>query len=431
MKNAKTAVVLLSLLLVAPVWAGEYPKATGYVNDFSHVLSVEQGASLNAELVAFEKKTTVEIAVVTVPWLNGQSIEDYARGLATEWGVGKRGQNNGIVFLIALKERKMRIEVASGAQSVLTNDRADQIRDEAILPQFRSGNMAQGIIDGTHAIVQAFEGGSAPIAGAESAPAPQSNPNDWTPEDTRILLRVLGTVLGIAVLLLLIVPPMRRANARKYVLAKKGVVAENLAETEVLAKNADVKEETRQELAQLKAKFVSIDSMNASDKVNWIKIRKDLDSIYRSGYEYYSIPTLISLFSKIKGEIAFGKKAREEGPKLMEQLPGILDAAEKKLAAGEQSEEAAKYIAEARTQYAQAQNQHSGMTVIDWVILYAILSSAQSNCANAESAHADANEEHSSSSSRSDDSDSSFGFGESGGFGGGGGFDGGGSSGSW
>jgi len=95
-----------------------------------------------------------------------------------------------------------------------------------------------------------------------------------------------------------------------------------------------------------------------------------------------------------------------------------------------------KYLEQARTQYAQVQSQQSGMTMTDWVILYLILTSIQSNTANAESAHQYANTDHSnnySSSSSSSDSSPSYGFGDSGGFGGGSGFGsgGGGSSGSW
>src|SRR3989338_9019865 len=178
MKTTRNAVLAVMLLLVATVttYAQQYPKPTGYVNDFGNLLTREQGASLNDKLAAFEKKTTIEIAVVTVFSLNNQSIEEYTRGLAKEWGVGKRGQNNGVVFLIAPKERKMRIETASGVRSVLTNSRADQIRDEAVLPRFRAGNMAQGIIDGTHAIMRILDE-SPSSTGTTSDP--QSSVNEW------------------------------------------------------------------------------------------------------------------------------------------------------------------------------------------------------------------------------------------------------------
>lgn len=420
------AVVLLVVAIATTAHAQQYPKATGYVNDFANLLTREQGASLNDELVAFEKKTTIEIAVITVPWLNNQSIEDYTRGLAKEWGVGKRGQNNGVVFLIAPKERKMRIETASGARAVLTDSRADQIRDQAVLPRFRANNMAQGIIDGTHAIMRTLDASAAPATSEGNAEAPQSR--EWTSNNTKVLGYVLGSIAGVVLLLFLIVPSVRRSKARKYVLETKGGIASRFVEAERTSRSSDVKEETRKKLAKLKGEFSSIDRLTAtSEGVRWLDLREKLDSM---GYP------LGQIVSDMKREIAFAEKARKEGPELLKKIPGMIEAAEKKLAEGKSSPKAVKYLEEARTQYAQVQAQQSGMTITDWVILYLILTSIQSNTANAESAHQYANTDHSndySSRSSSSDSSPSYGFGDSGGFGGGGGFDsgGGGSSGSW
>jgi uncharacterized protein len=141
---------ILLLAAAAPALAQEYPQPSGYVNDFAGVLSPVVTQSLNQELAAFKKKTTIEIAVVTVDSLRGQSIENYTRGIATEWGVGKRDRNNGVVFLVAPNQRKMRIETALGIRSVLTDARADSIRDSAILPRFRAGDLPGGIVEGTH-----------------------------------------------------------------------------------------------------------------------------------------------------------------------------------------------------------------------------------------------------------------------------------------
>jgi len=423
------AVMLLIVAIATTAHAQQYPKATGYVNDFANLLTREQGASLNDELAAFEKKTAIEIAVVTVPWLNNQSIEDYTRGLAKEWGVGKRGQNNGVVFLIAPKERKMRIETASGVRSILTDSRADQIRDNAVLPRFKAGDMAQGIIDGTYEIMLALDASSAPAAAErETSQAPQPAPREWTSEDTKILGYVLGSIAGAVLMLFLIVPPVRRSKARKYVLETKGGVASRFAEAERTATSSDVKEETRKKLTKLKGEFSSIDRLTATSKdVNWLELREKLDSM-----DYQ----LSQIVSDMKREIAFAEKARREGPELLKKIPSMIEAAEKKLAEGKSSPKAVKYLEEARTQYAQVQAEQSGMTTTDWIILYLILTSIQSNTANAESAHQYANADHSNDySSRSSPSDSSpsYGFGDSGGFGGGGGFDsgGGGSSGSW
>lgn len=436
MKTIRNSVFAVMLLLIATAvsYAQQYPKPTGYVNDFASLLSREQGTSLNDELIAFEKKTSIEIAVVTVPWLNNQSIEDYTRGLAKEWGVGKRGQNNGVVFLIAPKERKMRIETASGARAILTDSRADQIRDNQVLPRFRAGNMAQGIIDGTHAIMRALDASAAPAtSGGKGAQAPQSPPREWTSDDTKVLGYILGSIAGVVLLLFLIVPPIRRSKVRKYVLDSKGyvldskgVVAAQFTKAEKTARNSDVKEKTRKKLAKLKGEFSSIDRLTAtSEGVKWIEMREKLDSM-----DY----PLSSIVLDMKEEIAFAKKARRKGPELMKKIPGMIKAAEKKLAKGKQSPRAAKYLEKARTQYARAQAQASGMTFTDWVILYVILSSVMSNVEHAESAYQYANTDHSndySSRSNSSDSSPSYGFGGSSGFGGGGGFSGGGSSGRW
>lgn len=249
---------------------------------------------------------------------------------------------------------------------------------------------------------------------------------DWTAEDTKVLEYVLGGIAGVIALLFLIVPPIRRSNARKYVLENKGAFAERLKKTGSIASSSDVKVETLEKFGKLKREFATINRLTATDRdVNWIEIREKLDSF---GYP------LDQIVSAMKNDIAFAEKARKEGPELMKKIPGMIEAAEKKLAEGKSSPKAVKYLEEARTQYAQVQSQQSGMTMTDWVILYLILTSIQSNTANAESAHEWANSSHSSSSSSSSsssDSGGSYGFGDSGGFGGGGGFSGGGSSGSW
>lgn len=418
------ATLLLFVAIAMTAQVQEYPKSTGYVNDFTRLLSQDQGNSLNSELAAFEKKTTIEIAVVIVSSLNGENIENYTRGLATLWGVGKRGQNNGIVFLIAPNERKMRIETASGIRSTLTDSRANEIRDEVVLPLFKAGNMPKGIIDGTHAIMHSLDATFSPTEEKVADSQPVKS-HEWTPDDTKILGYVLGSIVGVIILLLLIVPPILRSQARNYVLENKASFLERMTEAEKLATNSDVKEETRKKLAKLKSDFSSISRLTATDRnVRWSEIRDKLDS--------FNYP-INDISRTMKNEIAFAQKARKEGPELMKKIPGMIKAAEKKLAEGKRSPEAAKYLKEARSQYEQAQSQRSGMTVTDWVILYMILSSVQSNTSKAESSHAYANGDHSSSPSHSSDSSSSYGFGDSGGFNGGVGFDsgGGGSSGSW
>ena len=418
----------------------EYPKATGYVNDFAHVLSQEQAEGLNTNLAELEKKTSVEVAVVTVSSLNGQDVESYTRGLATAWHVGKRGKNNGVVFLIAPNEHKMRIQTASGSRSVLTDSTADEIRDTFILPAFKRGDMAGGIVDGTHAIMRVFNeepAGSRDTNAvsprddsSEPQPAPQAasqpdNSDQWTPEDTKILEFVGAGILAVVLLLIMIVPPIRRSRAKAYVIEKKVEFSGRLTKAESVGANPDVKDATHKKLSSIKRDFSSINQLSvSSDNADWIGSREKLDSLGDQ---------LNEIVSTMNQEIAYAEKARKEGPKLMAKLPDMIATAEKQLAEGKESKKAVKQLAEAKEQYARAQNMQQsggGMSMIDWIIIYELLSSSHANCESAQEAHTYVNTDHSSSYSSSSDSSSSLGFGDSSsGFGGGGGFDSGGSSG--
>lgn len=426
MKTSMRIVFVTILLGAIMAYAQKYPESTGYVNDFANLFTREQGISLNNELAAFEKKTTIEIAVVTVPWLNNQSVRDYAEGLAKEWGVGKRGQNNGIIFLIAPKERKMLIEPASGARVILTDSRANQIRDNTVLPYFKSGNMAQGIIKGTYAIMQVFDASFVSVTNENMmVSAQQSTHREEAPNNKSVPGYMFGSVIGIAVLCFLVIPPIRGSKARKYVLENKKLIEAKFTEANELAKSPDVKEETRKKFTKLKDEFSSINRLTVKSKgIKWLEVREKLDPM---GYSFDLV------ISSMKREIAFAEKARKEGPALLKKIPDIIKAAEKKLSEGKPSLKAVKYLENVQKQYAQVQSRQSEMTITDWVVLYMILTNIQSGAANAESIHQHENTGYSSnySSESNYDSNSSYGFGDSGGFGGGGGFDGGGSEGSW
>ena len=99
---------LLAALMFVATSVMAYPKPVGYVSDFASILSKDK-LVLETRIGHFEKRTGTEIAVVTVKSLDGQTIETYARGLFKEWGIGKKGSNNGVLILIAVNERQTRI----------------------------------------------------------------------------------------------------------------------------------------------------------------------------------------------------------------------------------------------------------------------------------------------------------------------------------
>jgi uncharacterized protein len=142
--------------LAVSAFGATYPAYQGYVNDYVHLLSQPVHDKLEQELRSYEQKTTNEIVVVTVDSTNDESIEEYAVGLEEQWKVGKEGKDNGIIFLIAKNDRKMRVEVGYGLEGELTDGGAGEIIRTVVAPSFREGNYEKGIVDGTHSILSAL-----------------------------------------------------------------------------------------------------------------------------------------------------------------------------------------------------------------------------------------------------------------------------------
>lgn len=130
-----------------------FPALTGRVVDDAHVLSAGTIESLTSSLEAYESRTGNQIVVVTLPSLQGNTIDDYGYKLGRQWQIGQKGQNNGVLLIIAPAEHKVRIEVGYGAEPFLTDALSSNIINSIIVPAFRAGNMEQGILDGTQALI--------------------------------------------------------------------------------------------------------------------------------------------------------------------------------------------------------------------------------------------------------------------------------------
>jgi uncharacterized protein len=122
--------------------------ATLRVHDFAKLLSPAQRESLESLAQSVERQTTAELAIVTVRSLDGQTIDSYAHELFNQWGIGKKGLNNGVLFLVAPHERRMRIEVGYGIEPLLTDSLCGEIRDRQIIPRFKVNDYPGGIIAG-------------------------------------------------------------------------------------------------------------------------------------------------------------------------------------------------------------------------------------------------------------------------------------------
>jgi len=144
------------------VLALDLPEPGGYVNDFAQLLSVDFEQEMNQELANLEKETTAEIAVVTVDNLQGTTIEDFAVRLFETWGIGQKGQDNGILILITKAEREVRLEVGYGLEPVITDGRAGDIIRRQMIPYFKSGDYERGVKEAVTAIKSDLKGGNPP-----------------------------------------------------------------------------------------------------------------------------------------------------------------------------------------------------------------------------------------------------------------------------
>ena len=143
------------MLGVGPVAAApSFPPLTGRVVDQAHVLPPQVQADLTAKLRALEQKNGDQLVVVTLPSLQGLEIEDYGYQLGRAWGIGHKGKNNGVLFIVAPSAHKVRIEVGYGLEPVLTDALSSVILQTAVLPKFRAGDVPGGVAAGTDAIIQ-------------------------------------------------------------------------------------------------------------------------------------------------------------------------------------------------------------------------------------------------------------------------------------
>ncbi len=134
------------------------PNPATLVTDAAGILSPEQKQALENKLVAFDDSSSNQIAVVIIPSLEGYPKEEYANKLFREWGIGDKKNNNGILLLIAVEDRQIRIEVGYGLEGVIPDITALNIIDNAIKPAFKAGNYYEGIDKATDDIAKAAVG---------------------------------------------------------------------------------------------------------------------------------------------------------------------------------------------------------------------------------------------------------------------------------
>ena len=137
-------------------WAYPTPSTTSYVNDFEGLLTVDQIKEVDKVLVDLEAKTTIQMAVVTVDSLEGQTVEQYAIGIGDAWGVGQKGKNNGVVFLLSAKERQVYIRLAEGLNNSTNEWKIQNIYSGTLVPLGKKNDFAGMVIIGVRELSNYF-----------------------------------------------------------------------------------------------------------------------------------------------------------------------------------------------------------------------------------------------------------------------------------
>ncbi|HEY8332551.1 MAG TPA: YgcG family protein [Tardiphaga sp.] len=191
----KTA--LLALLLCWGVAASAdvaVPALSGRVVDQTMTLTQQQREGLDQTLRDFETRKGSQVAVLIVPTTAPESIEQFSIRVAEQWKIGRKKIDDGAILVVAKNDRTLRIEVGYGLEGALTDVTAKRIIDEVIVPKFKSGDFAGGIVDGVDRILKVIDGEPLPAVRQQSSPNGFENIDPFNPF-LLVLVFVLGTTM--------------------------------------------------------------------------------------------------------------------------------------------------------------------------------------------------------------------------------------------
>lgn len=138
------------------------PKPTGWVNDFENIFTEKEEKTLDSLITEYEKRTTTEITVITIPTsaTDKDRFDELTLLIANKWGVGKKEKNNGVLIGISKGHRKMRIQNGYGIEKLITDNQTKQIIDQTFFPSFKADAYFKGVFDGIQEIKKVLDNGS-------------------------------------------------------------------------------------------------------------------------------------------------------------------------------------------------------------------------------------------------------------------------------
>lgn len=153
------------------------PPPAGFVVDESGALPAPIRSQIEAELADYERRTSNEIAVLLVPTTRDQSIDDYSNDVVRSWGVGKEGRDNGVLVVLALDDRRGRIEVGFGLEGTLTDVEANDVLQRQAFPRLRENDVAGAVTATTRELRSQLADPLAGVSAPPAATAPATRPS--------------------------------------------------------------------------------------------------------------------------------------------------------------------------------------------------------------------------------------------------------------
>ena len=147
-KRFLMGLALTSLLISAPLFAVSVPALKGRVNDYAKIIRDSDEREIEEYLATLEQNTGIQIAVLTMPSLEGEDIASFGIKVADKWQLGDKEKDNGALLLVAYAEHDLRIEVGDGLEGSLTDAKCGLILRNVIVPEFKNGNYSAGIKKG-------------------------------------------------------------------------------------------------------------------------------------------------------------------------------------------------------------------------------------------------------------------------------------------
>jgi uncharacterized protein len=175
--------------------AASLPEFTAPVVDSIGRVSAEVETQINSELISFQQSGGPQIAVAVIDTTGNASTENYSIDLARSWGIGDKEKDNGVLLLIALTDRTLRIEVGSGVEGELTDVTAGRIVDSVMLPRLRANDVDGAVRDGARAVMQVWRGENVVL----EPTVPSNTITEATPQQS-----IFGIILFFGLILLFV-----------------------------------------------------------------------------------------------------------------------------------------------------------------------------------------------------------------------------------